>query len=108
MGSVTITDNTDEIRRMFEAKCDVALEMIGIQCEGHAFDICPVDTGRLRNSLTHAVESGEKSVYIGTNVEYAPYVEFGTRRQDPQPYLKPAVMNHVNEYKAILDQVMKS
>ena len=107
MVSVTITDNTDEVRRAFEEKCNIALEMIGIKCEGYAFDICPVDTGRLQNSITHVVAPGEKAVYVGTNVEYAPYVELGTRRQDPQPYLKPAVINHVGEYRDILDKVMK-
>ena len=35
-----------------------------------------VDTGRLRNSINYLVRDDE--VYIGTNVEYAPYVEFGT------------------------------
>lgn len=28
---------------------------------------------------------------VGTNVEYAPYVEFGTSRMGAQPYLRPAV-----------------
>ena len=37
---------------------------------------CPVDTGQLRNSITHTVT--DNVGYIGTNVKYAPYVEFGT------------------------------
>ena len=37
---------------------------------------CPVDTGQLRNSITHMVT--DNVGYIGTNVKYAPYVEFGT------------------------------
>lgn len=37
---------------------------------------CPVDTGQLRNSITHIVT--DNVGYIGTNVKYAPYVEFGT------------------------------
>ena len=36
---------------------------------------CPVDIGRLRNSITHSLNKGDKSVSIGTNVEYAIYVE---------------------------------
>ena len=29
--------------------------------------------------------------YVGTNLEYAPYQEFGTRTMTPQPYLRPAI-----------------
>ena len=36
----------------------------------------PVDTGNLRNSITHMVNDGEKAAYIGTNSEYAVYVEW--------------------------------
>lgn len=38
----------------------------------------PVDTGRLRSSITYEL-MGENSSRVGTNVEYAPFVEFGTR-----------------------------
>lgn len=61
----------------------------------------PVDTGLLRNSIMWKYkdnegghEDGEKlkgydknNGYVGTNVEYAPYVEFGTRYQRAQPFM---------------------
>jgi HK97 gp10 family phage protein len=43
---------------------------------------------------------------IGTNVEYAPYVEPGTHKQKAQPYLRPAAENHSAEYKEIIKAVM--
>ena len=69
--------------------------------EGYAKRACPVDTGRLRNSITHIVDEGTRHVIIGTNVEYAPYVELGTRHQKPQPFLKPAANDHYSTYKGI-------
>lgn len=51
----------------------------------------PVDTGRLRNSLTHEIDADGLDARIGTNVEYAPHVEFGTFAQRAQPYLFPAL-----------------
>lgn len=36
-------------------------------------------------------EPGQMSVYIGTNVEYAPHVELGTVRMNAKPYLRPAI-----------------
>ena len=59
--------------------------------------LCPVDTGRLRSSITHEIEG--TTGRVGTNVEYARAVELGTEKQSPQPYLRPAL--HKNE-KAIL------
>lgn len=48
--------------------------------EGSAKKLCPVDTNNLRGSL-HIIKqatSREITATVGTNVEYAPYVEFGT------------------------------
>jgi phage gpG-like protein len=68
-----------------------------------------VITGRLRNSIAHKVR--ENKVYIGTNVEYAPTVEFGTRKSEKTwayPFLKPAALDHGNEYKEILKNSLKN
>ena len=84
-----------------------ALEMIGQSAEGYAKAICPVDTGNLRNSITHQQE-GDDTEVIGTNVEYAPYVELGTQRSKAQPYLKPAVVDHLDEYGRIIKACFNS
>lgn len=77
-----------------------ALEAIGLTAEGYAKEECPVDTGRLRNSISHAID--DNAAYIGTNVEYAPYIELGTSRMKPRPYLRPAATEHSDEYKEIV------
>jgi len=55
--------------------------------------IVPVDTGQLRRSITTEVEINDKNIVgrVGTNVKYAPYVELGTRKMSPRPYLRPAL-----------------
>lgn len=97
--SVKFTDNSDKVLDEFDNAIEAALEEIGLTAEGHAKKKCPVDTGRLRNSISHDVK--EKTAYIGTNVEYAPYVELGTVNTKAQPFLKPAVTNHIDQYKDI-------
>ena len=109
-GVLTITDyelkdNSEEVKSAMTSALARALEKIGLVAEGYAKRLCPVDTGRLRNSITHA-DDGEAE-YIGTNVEYAPYVELGTSRTRAQPYLKPAVVNHSDEYKKIVEAEMQ-
>lgn len=122
--SVRFINNTDSVMFDFGMACIRALERCGSEAEGYAVDLAPVDTGALRNSITHALGDGE--VYIGTNMEYAPYVELGTGKYYPggrptpwmyedakgdmhwtagnkaQPFIKPAVADHVQTYKNII------
>lgn len=97
---MSYTSNAGGIIKTLASRIPPALEAVGLQAEGYAKLLCPVDTGRLRNSISHAVQGD--TVYIGTNVEYGPYVEFGTRNQRPQPYLTPASTQHSEDYKRII------
>lgn len=78
-----------------------ALEVIGGMAESYAKAACPVDTGRLRNSITHQQESENVEV-IGSNVSYAVFVELGTSKMSARPFLRPAAEGHAAEYAAIL------
>lgn len=98
--TIRITDNSDLVGEEFEQACERALTRIGLQAETYAKRECPVDTGNLRNSITNAVD--DKSAYVGTNVEYAPYVELGTSRAKAQPFIKPAATEHSDVYKRIV------
>lgn len=128
---IDLTDNSGLAKEEMLAAALRALEKCGLTAEGYAKLLCPVDTGNLRNSITYLVVVGELKVYIGTNSEYGPYVELGTGvyyaggRQDPwvyqdekgqwhlthgqraQPYLKPAVADHVPQYNGIIEGEMK-
>lgn len=111
-------DNTQQAMTELDAAIWRALEKIGIQAEKYAKALCPVGTpestgipgyvgGTLRNSIAHLVDVGSKTVYIGTNVKYAPYVEMGTYKMTKKPYLKPAVEEHMQEYKNIVENELK-
>ena len=100
VGSYTITDNSKAIVRELGTRKAQALEAIGMKAEGHAKDLTPVDTGRLRNSITHAVKGD--AAYIGTSVYYAPYVEFGSVRNKAHHMLKRAATEFTDEYRRIV------
>ena len=124
--SIEVISHKIEVIQAKDEAVVKALETIGLVAERYAKELCPTDTSRLKNSISHQVD--DETVYVGTNVEYAPYVEFGTGKfaeggggrptpwsyQDdkgnwhttngmkPQPYLKPAIENHLDEYKQYL------
>lgn len=53
-----------------------------------AQEVVPVVTGNLRDSI-RVVEQGSNYIIVGTDVEYAAAVEFGTGSREPKPYLSP-------------------
>ena len=69
---VDYKDNSEQVLSAMEKAIKYGLEAIGLTAEGHAKKITPVDTGRLRNSISHATD--KEAAYIGTNVEYAAFV----------------------------------
>lgn len=127
---IKIIDNSGEVLNAMHEAAITALEKIGIKAEDYAKKRCPVDTGRLRGSISHTVDENELAAYIGTNVEYAPYVELGTGKyysggrptpwvyqdakgnwhrthgQKAQPFIKPAVSDHAAEYNKIYKDEM--
>ena len=67
------------------------LNQAGVIVQGDAISNSPVDTGRLRSSIKYKVNLPQDQVSVGTNVSYAPYVEYGTIRMKAQPYLRKAL-----------------
>lgn len=72
--------NADRLSNKLEKICNIDLTNPLNECciivENTAKELCPVDTGILRMSITHEVENNIG--VVGTNTEYAPYVEIGT------------------------------
>ena len=104
--SYTYKDNTDDVLSALERAKKRGLEAIGLSAEGHAKKETPVDTGRLRNSISHATD--DEAAYIGTNVEYAPYVELGARGRPGVHMLQRAASEHTDEYKRIMEDALKN
>lgn len=104
MSKVIVVDHTKELVLKLKKVTEVGLLKATLLVEGTAIDKVPVDTGRLRSSITHRVEPDFAEV--GTNVEYAPNVEFGID-QKPQPYLRPALDENRSNIINIMEQSVK-
>ena len=105
---VEIHDNSKEVSEDIKAALLRGLEKCGLTAERFAKKLAPYDTGNLRNSITHTVDDGEPAAYIGTDVEYAPYVCLGTIHMNAQPFLKPAVAANANTYRKIIEKELKN
>ena len=103
---VDYKDNSQQILSALEKGIKNGLESIGLTAETYAKKATPVDTGRLRNSISHAVDG--EAAYIGSNVEYAPYVELGTSRAKAHHMLQKAATEHSAEYKRLAEDAVYS
>lgn len=72
------TDNSKEIEAAMKDKISSWLKAIGEDAASTSAEFVPVDTGRLKGSISSVVDEENQQVFIGTNVEYAIYHEFGT------------------------------
>ena len=108
--NVEIQFHKDELEAALTPALERGLTMMGMAGERFAKENIRANgsivTGRLLNSITFAVDGMD--VYIGTNVEYAPYVELGTSRSKPKPYLKPAAEEHGREFSDLLKESLEA
>lgn len=117
--SVSFTSNAGEVKAEAKQKILDWLKAIGEDAAQTAANKAPVGTpestgipgyigGTLKNSIDSTVVESEQTVYIGTNVEYAPYQEFGTRRGiTGKHFIQFGATAHQAEYKAMLEEALK-
>jgi HK97 gp10 family phage protein len=98
-----------EIEGKIELATLSGITAAALQLEGRAALLCPVKTGRLRGSITYRTYKSASSpqapaksgdgvhskpakfeAYVGTSVEYASHVEYGTKRSASQSFLRKA------------------
>lgn len=134
--NVTFKDNSDEVLSALQNVALRALERCGLAAEGYAkkniTENKSVDTGNLRNSISHRVAPGELAAYIGSDCSYAAYVELGTgvytdggrptpwvyqddngnwhwtRGNPAKPFLAPAVKDHAKTYSNIIKDELEN
>ena len=137
MSSVEFIDHSAEVIAEKNRLVQAALEALGNQVVSYAKSNITkagrVDTGAMRNSVSHLVVPDEEAVYVGTNQEYAVYNELGTgiyleggggrqtpwsykdhkgnwhttRGMKPTHFLRNAVQDHTKELEQIAESILK-
>jgi HK97 gp10 family phage protein len=62
-----------------------------------------VQSGELRRSITHITDKKELTARIGSGKIYARYLELGTSKMDPRPFIGPILNAHLGAIKNILE-----
>ena len=87
---MTLTFNRiPELTGSMRAAAEREVLRAAYEVEAEAKRRVPVDTGALRNSI-QTWRSGSLRASIAPHMDYAAFVEFGTRKQRAKPYMTPA------------------
>lgn len=124
-------DNSMEGKERLKKAAAKWLLQACILVEGQAVLLAPVSTSRLKQSIDYIVDDDELVGYVGTNVDYAIYVEFGTgefaengngrkggwmykdpsgewfftKGMSPKPYLRPAFRQTKGQIEALAKSI---
>lgn len=64
-------------------------------------------TGTTKLSIQEHIENGGMAVTVGPTTEYAPYLEYGTRYMEAQPFVRPAFTIQVPKFVRDLENIIK-
>lgn len=64
-------------------------------------------TGATKESIRLDMEDGGFTAEIGPTTEYSPYVEYGTRYMEAQPFVRPAYEEQVAEFKRDMRKLVR-
>ena len=100
--SVTIKVYDKEVMAIINSEMTRRLDVVATEIKKQAKENAPVVTGDLRRSIERTVDKNSASV--GTDIFYAKFVEFGTKKQSPQYFLTRAVLDNIQYIKNIMSK----
>ena len=64
-------------------------------------------TGTTKRSVTLDITDGGFTAEAGPTTKYAPYVEYGTRFMDAQPFVQPALEEQSAKFKSDMQKLVR-
>ncbi|MDE1472803.1 HK97-gp10 family putative phage morphogenesis protein [Eubacterium limosum] len=111
MGSIKVT-GLNELTLGLKKKVNLdavkkVVKQNGAELQREAQRNAPVDTGTLKRSIALEIADSGTAAIVEPTVEYAPYVEFGTRFMEAQPYLRPAFNEQKEKFKKDMKKLVE-
>ncbi len=79
----------------------------GSRLQQSAQEKAPVDTGVLKRSIMLEIKDSGLTAESEATVNYAGYVEYGTRFMEAQPYMRPALQEVGKKFKSDMEKLVK-
>lgn len=100
----------NKLKRAIPEVAEDTVKTSVMKIEADARENCPVDTGRLRDSINSRIEQQGDDItgIVSTDVEYAGYVEYGTSKMSAQPYMTPAFNDNKDDIGEYFIEKLKS
>lgn len=64
-------------------------------------------TGATKRSISLEIKDGGMTAESGPETEYSPYVEYGTRFMEAQPFVRPAYNDQKRQFKADMQKLVR-
>lgn len=122
MGDIKIT-GLDRLQKKLRSNCTMnavrrVVKQNGAELQTKMQEKAPVGTpestgipgyvgGTLKRSIILGIEGGGMTAKVNPTVEYAPYVEYGTRFMEAKPYVKPALEEQKIQFKQDMSKLTK-
>lgn len=103
-----LAQDFEESGRRARTLAERAVRKTALDVSATAKSIAPVDTGNLKNSIGMTVTStaDEITAEVGPTAHYGVFLEYGTSRMAPQPYLGPAFDKHISQLEDALQVIV--
>lgn len=102
-----VVNKLSQMNIVVQTETKMALKEAGMKIQADAKRNVLVDTGRLKNSITTEIWNGGYTVTVGTNVKYAPFVEYGTKYWGGKPFLRPAYKDNTENIQRELKKILE-
>lgn len=88
----TVRKNGMELRQKMQSKADFT--------KGY-------QTGTTKRSIGLEIKDSGLTAESGAETEYAPYLEYGTRFMEAQPFVRPALEEQAQQFKSDLQKLVR-
>ena len=109
-------DGLDKLEKKLKANATLDLVKKTVQGNGKELQdkmIAKADftkgyqTGTTKRSITRVSMDGGFTVEVAPETEYAPYLEYGTRFMEAQPFVRPALEEQAQIFKRDLQKLVR-
>ena len=98
-----LRENADTLAR----RASQVVRKAALDTMADAKTLAPVDTGNLRNSITTDARQGDLVAVVEATADYAAYIEWGTSKMQPQPFMRPSQDRNTEPFMQALAQLIE-